>query len=69
MVTVEVLASFVLAHFPLTYCPSCIAERLGADGKDVREAMQLLVLLPGFGANRHTCYGCRRIDDIAEKRA
>jgi hypothetical protein len=68
MVPTEAVATFVRKKSPFAFCPACIAARLQADEKDVREAAQQLVLLPGFAVSVRICSSCGRMEKAMELR-
>jgi hypothetical protein len=44
------------------YCCTCLAKRLGATDKDVREAAQVVALRVGFELAHRVCYDCGAVE-------
>jgi hypothetical protein len=61
---VERVAQSVLATFSFAVCIPCLATRLGATEKAVRDAAQIVVSRKGFRVARRSCYGCNRRESV-----
>ena len=66
MSSADLVSNFIRVQHPCIYCASCIADKLHLSGKEVREALQVVALQPGFGAGHRVCYGCGQSVQLVE---
>jgi hypothetical protein len=64
MSTLTTVSNFLCAQRPDSLCAPCIAESLFLSEAAVRNALQALVLMPGFASNLRLCIGCRETVEV-----
>jgi hypothetical protein len=60
------VSNFLRAQSPYAFCVPCIAKRLMLSRRDVRDALQAIVLQAGFRLRLRLCDGCRQTVEVVE---
>jgi hypothetical protein len=64
MSTLTTVSNFLRVQRPDALCAPCIAESVILSETAVRDALQALVLMPGFASNLQLCIGCRETVEV-----
>ena len=58
------LRQVLVSQYPFAYCDGCWARQLNVSITEARAIALTVSAEPGFGRQRHECYGCRRVIEL-----